>query len=85
MCTMIVERAQVSGSGKGPKGWFTLRHVVVSYDHPFHLPLEHALNIDFVDEAEGLGGKVAVELTPDSARQLARLILAALDRGGCQE
>jgi hypothetical protein len=38
------------------------------------------LNIDFVNEAEGPGARVAVELTPESARQLAQTILAMLDR-----
>ena len=80
MCTMLVQQTKISGSGKGTKGWFALREVNVSYDHPFDLPLEHALNIDFVNEAEGLGARVAVELTPESARQLAQTILAMLDR-----
>ena len=80
MCTMLVQQAKISGSGKGTKGWFALREVNVSYDHPFALPLEHALNIDFVNEAEGPGARVAVELTPASARKLAQTILQMLDR-----
>ena len=81
MCTTIVEQAEISGSGKGPAGWFTLRKVNVSYDHPYHAQLDHALNIDFVDGEEGLGGRVAVELRPDSARKLVAAIQAALARG----
>jgi hypothetical protein len=81
MCTMICQRAEVSGSGKGADSWFKLSHVNVSYDHPFHVPLEHALNIDFVDEKAGPGARVAVELTPESARELAQAILAALEQG----
>ena len=80
MCTMLVHQAKISGSGKGTKGWFALREVNVSYDHPFDLPLEHALNIDFVNEAEGPGARVAVELTPESARKLAHTILEMWDR-----
>jgi Family of unknown function (DUF6295) len=80
MCTMLVRQEKISGSGKGTKGWFALREVNVSYDHPFDLPLEHALNIDFVNEAEGPGARVAVELTPGSARKLAQTILAMLER-----
>ena len=80
MCTMMVQQAKIAGSGKGTQGWFTLREVNVSYDHPFDLPLEHALNIDFVNEVEGPSARVAVELTPDSARQLAQTILAMLER-----
>ena len=45
------------------------------------MTLEHALNIDFVDESQGLGARVAVELTPQSARQLVELINVALNRG----
>ncbi len=81
MCTMIVENTKIAGSGKGSQGWFSLRQANVSYDHPVHAPLEHALNIDFVNEAEGLDARVAVELTPDSARELATAILTALERG----
>ena len=80
MCTMIVHQAKIEGMGKGIEGWFDLREVNVSYDHPFHVRLEHALNIDFVNEAAGPGARVAVELTPESARQLAETILATLDR-----
>ena len=80
MCTMIVRQVDVEGSGKGATGWFTVRQANVSYDHPFHAPLEHALNIDFVDEAQGSGARVAVELTVDSARTLVEAILAVLAR-----
>lgn len=78
MCTMIAQKALISGSGKGAKGWFKVRQVDVSYDHPYHVPLEHALNLDFVNEAEGPGARVAVELTLDSARQLVETIQAVL-------
>ncbi len=80
MCTMIVEQAQIDGSGKGTSGWFTVRQVNVSYDHPYHAPLEHALNIDFVNEAQGPGARVAVELSAESARHLAETIHAVLAR-----
>ena len=81
MCTYITEKAKISGSGKGPRGWFELSQANVYYDHPYHAPLEHALNIDFVNVDEGVGARVAVELTPDSARELVRSILAALETG----
>ncbi len=80
MCTMITLQTKIAGSGKGRAGWFELREANVSYDHPFHFPLEHALNIDFVNQANGPGARVAVELTPESARQLAETILATLER-----
>jgi hypothetical protein len=78
MCTMIVQQTPIDGSGKGAGGWFALEGANVSYDHPFHAPLEHALNIDFVNAAQGPGARVAVELTVASARKLATTILAVL-------
>ena len=81
MCTMIVENAWVTGSGKGPNGWFQLRQANVSFDHPFNAQLDHALNIDFVNEELGLEARVAVELSPDSARRLMEAIRNALARG----
>jgi hypothetical protein len=80
MCTMIAHQVKIAGSGKGTSGWFELHEANVAYDHPFHIPLEHALTIDFVNEAAGPGARVAVELTPDAARQLAQTILAALNQ-----
>lgn len=80
MCTMIVERVQIDGSGKGKGGWFTLDQANVSYDHPFNASLEHALNIDFVNEAQGPGARVAVELSAEAARSLVATILEVLDR-----
>ena len=78
MCTMIVQRVGIDGSGKGANGWFSLRQANVSYDHPIEAPLDHALNIDFVDETQGLGARVAVELSVDAARSLVDTILAVL-------
>ncbi len=81
MCTGIVETAPVSGSGKGPNGWFKLEQVNVSYDHPVDAPVENALTIDFVNHSEGPSARVAVELTAESARKLVDAILTALSRG----
>jgi len=77
---MIVDKVEIDGSGKGTSGWFTLNQANVSYDHPFDAPLEHALNIDFVNEAQGLGARVAVELSAEAAQSLVDTILAVLDR-----
>ncbi len=80
MCTMIAQQIKIDGSGKGTQGWFTLREANISYDHPFNAPFEHALNIDFVNEADGPGARVAVELSADAARTLVATILAVLER-----
>jgi hypothetical protein len=79
MCTMIVEKVRIEGSGKGSRGWFRLEEANVSYDHPFEAPFEHALNIDFVNESQGPSARVAVELSAQAARDLVRAILAVLD------
>jgi hypothetical protein len=80
MCTMITQRVEIDGSGKGTAGWFPLRQANVSYDHPFNAPMEHALNIDFVDESQGPGARVAVELSLKAARDLVATIEAVLKR-----
>jgi hypothetical protein len=77
---MIATQIQIDGSGKGVNGWFRLREATVSYDHPFDAPFEHALNLDFVNEALGPGARVAVELSPQAARALVQAINAVLER-----
>lgn len=79
MCTMIAKKVALEGSGKGEAGWFSVSQANVSYDHPFHIRQEHALNIDFVNEALGLDARVAVELSEHDARQLVKTILDVLD------
>ena len=80
MCTMIAERVQIEGSGKGTSSWFPVTQANVSYDHPFDAPMEHALNIDFVNEDLGPGARVAVELSAESAQSLVETILSVLEK-----
>jgi hypothetical protein len=80
MCTMIAEQIKIDGSGKGSGGWFTLREANISYDHPFDAPFEHALNIDFVNESQGPGARVAVELSVEAAQLLVETIMGVLNR-----
>lgn len=80
MCTMIAQQISINGSGKGTAGWFDVRQANISFDHPFSVPLEHALNIDFVNEALGPGARVAVELSTASAKALVETIQAVLAR-----
>ena len=81
MCSNIVRKAALAGSAKGPKGWMRIDTANVYFDHPYHAPLDHALAIDFVCEADGAKERVAVELSAESARALVKNILAALASG----
>jgi hypothetical protein len=81
MCTYVTEKAEMFGSAKGPEGWFKVDTANVYFDHPYHAPLEHSLNIDFVNEAAGSPTRVAVELSAESARRLIASIEAALEAG----
>lgn len=78
MCTYTTVQTPVTGSGKGPDGWFALRRATVYYDHPVHAQAEHTPNIDLADPSRGPGGRVAVELTAASALDLVDAIHAAL-------
>ncbi len=78
MCTYLTERTEVTGSAKGPNGWFGLSHATVYFDHPVHAAAGHSLNIDFSNLAAGPSARVAVELTAESARALVAAIEATL-------
>jgi hypothetical protein len=77
MCTNILIHTPLSGAGFGRKGWFPVTRANVTYDHPFHVDLEHAVTVDFVDGAGEPESRVGVELTIASARALAEALLAA--------
>ena len=78
MCTYLTEKAEITGSGKGPDGWFSVTEASVYFDHPVHASAEHTLNIDFLNPGRGPSARVAVELTAESARALAKAIEATL-------
>ena len=80
MCTYLTETLAVAGSGKGPGGeWLRVTDASVYLDHPVHALPAHTLNIDLRNPAVGPSGRVALELSVDSARRLATAIMAALD------
>ena len=81
MCSYITEKAEIFGSAKGQNGWMKVDTANVYFDHPYHAPLDHSLNIDFVNEADGAQNRVAVEISAESARALVDKILAALAAG----
>jgi hypothetical protein len=79
MCTYQTTSLAVSGSGKGAEGWFALTDATVYFDHPVHAASDHTLNIDLRNPARGPAYRLALELDPGSARQLAEAILESLD------
>lgn len=81
MCSYITEQIAVSGSAKGAAGWMAVDTATIYFDHPYHAPLDHSLNIDFINAAAGAPTRVAVELSAESARALVAKILAALEQG----
>ena len=81
MCSYIVEKARLTGSAKGSHGWMKIDTANVYYDHPWHAPLDHALSMDFICEADGGRERVAVELSRESALELIEKIQAALASG----
>src|SRR5436853_5652382 len=82
MCSYIVMKAAlVDSSAKGAKGWMRVDTANVYYDHPYHAPLDHALGIDFICEADGARERVAVEISRESALELIAKIQAALASG----
>jgi tRNA A37 threonylcarbamoyltransferase TsaD len=78
MCTSIVEIVRAQGAGKSEGGWFPVTNAVVSYDHPHHALLEEAITIDFVNADLGPGERAAVEITLDSAKELAVALARAI-------
>ena len=81
MCTYLTEKTEIFGSAKGPQGWVPVDTATIYFDHPFFTPLDHSLNIDFVNEAAGSPTRVAVELSAESARELVAKILSVLESG----
>lgn len=85
MCTMIAQQVKVEGSGKAGIGWIKLDTASVSYDHPYDMPLEYTLNLDFTNQSSSPSARVAVELDAASARKLVETIQAVLlqaEQGG---
>jgi len=78
VCTSIVEIVPAEGAGKSADGWIDLTHAVVSYDHPHHAWYEEAITIDFVNEQLGPDARVAVEISLQSAKELAAALTRAI-------
>ncbi len=79
MCTYRTTSVPVTGSGKGPEGWFSVTDAIVYFDHPVHANAAHSLNVDVRNPARGPAARVALELDPQAARALATAILETLE------
>jgi hypothetical protein len=82
MCSYLTVATEIAGSAKGAQGWMPVTSASVYFDHPFHAPLDHTLNIDFADPKRGPAARVAVELSAESARRLVQSINEALAAAG---
>jgi len=82
MCSYLTVPTNIAGSAKGPQGWIRVTSASVYFDHPFHAPFDHTLNIDFADPSRGPGARLAVELSAESARRLVASINEALAAAG---
>jgi len=78
MCTWLTEKVAVTGAARGVAEWMAVTQVNVFFDHPVHAPFDHAVVIDFVNPAAGVGARVGVELSAASAAQLVKAIESAL-------
>ena len=76
MCTYETARVPLpQSSGKLGGRWVALEEATVYLDHPVDAPVDHSVNIDFRRGAD----RLAVELHPAAARDLAVAILTLLD------
>ena len=80
MCTMIAQQVEITGSGKAGAVWFKVDTASVSYDHPFDMPLEYTLNLDFTSQVSGPSTRLAMELDAISARLLVAAINEVLNK-----
>ena len=78
MCTSVVEICRAEGAGTSESGWFPVTQAVVSYDHPHHALLEDAITIDFVNPDLGPGARAAIEITLESAKEVAAALARAI-------
>lgn len=79
MCTYETENITLRASGKTAVGWRAMNCATVYFDHPVHFPAGHALMIDIRNKDASASERVALELDPRSARELAETILRTLE------
>ncbi len=85
MCTYRTSIIEIEASAKGPRGWIKTDRASIYFDHPVDAPALHTLNIDFMNLAKAPSDRVAIEMNPESARQLALAILETLEQDSLVE
>lgn len=80
MCTYLTNFVHTQGSVKSALGWQSIDETVVYFDHPVHLHKEHSLNIDFRNSNLGVETRIGIELSRETAKELAETILKTLDQ-----
>jgi RES domain-containing protein len=78
VCTYATQRIEVRGSGKAGSRWEPLMRASVYLDHPYATALEHTLNVDLFTDGEARSRHIALELSPESARELIDAVSRAL-------
>ena len=81
MCTMISEKAKITGSGKYENRWIPINSCDVYFDHPDHVDCEHAIMLSFSNQNDPINSRISLEITPDSAKDLIDKINSALAKG----
>ncbi len=79
MCTYVTTKLDVDASVKGAGGWFSVVDAMVYVDHPVHSSHLHTVNIDFMAEVDKQPRRVAIEMTEESARDLAKAIVSTIE------
>ncbi len=79
MCTYETQKVTLQGSAKSGSDWFKAKEATVYFDHPVSAPYEHSLNVDVFGKVGDEHRRVALELSPQSARELALSIIELLD------
>jgi Family of unknown function (DUF6295) len=81
VCTYATQRIAVRGSGKSGSRWEPLVRASVYLDHPYATALDHTLNVDLFTDGEARSRHIALELSPESARELIDAVSRALAEG----
>ena len=75
----LAEKLPIVGSGKGPKGWFSLDLANMSTCKPSQSSFDLSLFIEFINQNAGNENSLSVEISAPSAEDIAEKIKIALE------